>query len=191
MLSESCLHKKNYEKNLWYQEFQNTKNFTLSPSCFTFIKRVYDEKEKSLDLTSSGQHLMPDIFIWAASVLKQIHHPFLSPLFSPAAWKHNHRTYFNISVRVYTSIMRHPAEVLTPGLWSALSCRPKRPPPWPPCRGEAVAEDSKLGDWAIMGELGLEVRAPVSVRRCSSLCLCCCSIWYTTICCSWRGRQRV
>lgn len=31
---------KTYEKNLWYKEFQNTKNFTLtlSPSCYTFIK---------------------------------------------------------------------------------------------------------------------------------------------------------
>ena len=29
MLSESCLHKKIYEKNLWYKDFQNTKNFTL------------------------------------------------------------------------------------------------------------------------------------------------------------------
>lgn len=84
--------------------------------------------------------------------------------------------------------MRSPAVLLTPGLWSALSCRPNRLPPWPPCRGEAVAEDSRLGDWAIMGEFGVEVSAPVSVRRCSSLCLCCCSIWHTTTtCCSWCG----
>lgn len=92
----------------------------------------------------------------SCSCITQRCQPFLSPPFSPAA----------------------------PGLWSALSCRPKRLPPWPPCRGEAVAEDSRLGDWAIMGELGVEVRAPVSVRRCSSLCLCCWSIWHTTTCCS-------
>lgn len=94
-------------------------------------------------------------------------------------WKHD-------SIYKWTE---KPVVLLTPGLWSALSCRPKRLPPWPPCRGEAVAEDSRLGDWAIMGELGVEVRAPVSVRRCSSRCLCCCSIWHTTTCCSWwRGR---
>lgn len=42
MLSESCLHKKTYEKNLWYKEFQNTRKKlhldVLSPSCYTFIK---------------------------------------------------------------------------------------------------------------------------------------------------------
>lgn len=57
------------------------------------------------------------------------------------------------------------AVALTPGLWSAPSCRPKRPPPWLPWRGEAVAEDSRLDDWASSGELGVEVRAPLSVRR--------------------------
>lgn len=95
------------------------------------------------------------------------------------------------NITTYTVVMKSPAALLTPGLWSALSCRPKRLPPWPPCRGEAVAEDSRLGDWAIMGEFGVEVSAPVSVRRCSSLCLCCCcSIWHTTSCCSWWGQGR-
>lgn len=72
--------------------------------------------------------------------------------------------------------------LLTPGLWSVLSCRPNR---LLPCIGEAVAEDSRLGDWAILGEFGVEVSAPLSARRCSSLCCCCCRSWHTTTCCSW------
>lgn len=83
----------------------------------------------------------------------------------------------------------NPAAIPTPGLWSTLSCRPKRPPTWLPCRGDAVADDNRLGDWEIKGELGVELSAPVSVRRCSSLCLCCCSIWHTIACCSWRRRR--
>lgn len=119
-------------------------------------------------------------------------HPFLSPPFSPAAWKHSFCLLLNRLK--FPPLQQKSLEFwwewltawLTPGLCSVLSCRAKRLPPWLPCRGEAVADDSKLGDWAIMGEFGVEVSAPVSVRRCSSLCLCCCSIWQTTTCCSWR-----
>lgn len=120
--------------------------------------------------------------------------PILVTLFSCSLKTQLHNvSYISKTDNIATNTIskRNPAVLLTPGLWSALSCRPKRLPPWQPCRGEAVAEDSRLGDWAIMGEFGVEVSAPVSVRRCSSLCLCCCSIWHTTTCCSWwRGRRQ-
>lgn len=122
--------------------------------------------------------------MWAAPVWNK-HHPFLSPPFSPAALKTQFHNCSHFWITTYATVVRNPAVLLTPGLWSALSCRPKRLPPWLPCRGEAVAEDSRLGDCVIMGEFGVEVSAPV--RRCSSLCLCCCSIWHTTTCCSWWG----
>lgn len=117
-------------------------------------------------------------------VSKNQFHPFLSPLFSPAAWKQWH----NISC---FSFVMHDGQQgilrwsLTPGLWRELSCRPNRLLPWLACIGEAVVEDSRLGDWATLGEFGVEVSAPLSVRRCSSLCCCCCKIWHTTACCSW------
>lgn len=115
-------------------------------------------------------------------------HPFLSPLFSPAAWKQRE----NVSCFSLATHEEQPGILrrsLTPGLWRELSCRPNRPPAWPACIGEAVAEDSRLGDWATLGEFGVEVSAPLSVRRCSSLCCCCCRIWHTTTCCSWWGTE--
>ena len=71
---------KTYEKNLWYKEFQNTKNFTSTfKSILLYIhkrgsKIKMTEKERcskvvEADLSSwNGGDVMPQIFIWAAPV---------------------------------------------------------------------------------------------------------------------------
>lgn len=201
MLSESCLHKKPRRRTSDIKNFKTWKTspWCLSPSCYTFIEEGLRERwqrrkdvQKSCKLTSVFQVGVwcPIIFIWAAPLLTRVTHSCLHPsLLQPK----NTNMVFCLFFKVVkhdsnTMFMRNPAVLLTPGLWCVLSGRPNRLPPWPPCRGEAVADDSRLGDWAIMGEFGVEVSAPVSVRRCSSLCLCCCSIWHTTTCCSWRKR---
>lgn len=179
---------KTYEKNLWYKELQNTKNFTLTfKSILLYIHKrgckinmTEEERRSKVMFADDARHLQ-----WSCSC-GIITHSCLHPFLLQPESKANDTVFLTVlPLKTYTVQGRNLAVLLTPGLWSALSCRPKRLLPWPPCRGEAVAEDSRLGDWAIIGEFGVDVRAPVSVRRCSSLCLCCCSIWHTTTCCSW------
>lgn len=92
---------KTYEKNLWYKEFQNTKNFTSTfKSILLYIhkrgcKIKMTEKERrskvmEVDLSSyKGGRDAPNLHL-SCSCQSRKRHPFLSPPFSPVAWKHNY-----------------------------------------------------------------------------------------------------
>jgi len=137
-------------RNLRYKQQQRSPP-GFSPSCYTFIKRGrtikrWQKKKKNVEQSrwpksSKGACLHSS----RSGEIKTRPSPVLVSTCSlKIQQSHGGLKNFKQFIPKTRIRARSPAAALTPGLWSALSSRPKRPPP---CRGEAEVSRPGEGGW--------------------------------------------